>query len=121
MARILAVLDRQGILGGRHTDMKQETHKIFGLKRLAWIAAALVVLRIATWDLHHLLDQHDYQANVYCDVCLVVERSGDGVATDHGHAPTASVDAECRHAPAALLQAAIPPSPLPRGPPSLPV
>jgi hypothetical protein len=100
--------------------MKHHNYKTAGLKRLAWMAVLIVVLRIAAWDLHHVLDQHDYQSNAYCDVCLVAERGGDAIAVDHGHGLLPAVHAQaCSFLPGSL-RAAMPPAPLPRGPPSFP-
>lgn len=87
------------------------------LERFAWMVALVVVLRFAAWDLHHVFDLHT--ADEPCEICLVVERGGDGpvAAADKTLLPHASP------APRAAFsdprRASLAPCPLPRGPPAL--
>lgn len=97
--------------------MQQTSTPDLHLARFAWLVALVVVLRVLTWDLHHVLDQHP-DADERCQVCLVMERGGDGVTP----AAAKSLPGSCAPAPAeraADATHATPlPCPLPRGPPS---
>lgn len=87
------------------------------LQRFALMVALVVVLRVVAWDLHHALDLHAEQ-DQRCQVCLVMERGGDGVpelttvalAPASGPAPLPTA--------ARLIPIPRAPGPLPRGPPS---
>jgi hypothetical protein len=83
--------------------------------RLAWMVALLVVLRFGAWELHQSLDHHDDVQP--CQVCLVLERTGDGAPVSVGKplpVPTAE-PLQTRQSLAPAAAAA--PCPLPRGPP----
>jgi hypothetical protein len=98
--------------------MKQQSATRLRLTRYAWMAAFVVVLRLAAWDLHHVLDLHDWDATTHCDVCMVVERGGEPLvsssvtipATPLWSAPLGRLPVELRATPA--------PRPPSRGPPS---
>jgi hypothetical protein len=87
------------------------------LQRFAWMVALVVLLRVAAWDLHHVLDFHA-DTGERCQACLVMERGGDGVAPSAG----AALDHPCGQAPLPMLVGLVPtapaPGPWPRGPPS---
>jgi hypothetical protein len=106
------------IVSGRYTQMKRHNPIVpLRLERFAWMVAVVVVLRFAAWDLHHVFDLH--AADEPCEICLVVERGGDGpvavaarILLPHtSPAPRAAFSAPHRATPA--------PCPLPRGPPTL--
>lgn len=88
------------------------------LERFAWMVALVVVLRLLAWDLHHALDYHA-DADEHCQVCLVMERGGDGVTTVAAKMPPPQL----AQAPGELVSdpdyRALAYCPLPRGPPSL--
>jgi hypothetical protein len=48
------------------------------LQHFAWLAIALVAVRVLGWELHLVVEQH--QPGESCEVCLVAERSGDALA-----------------------------------------
>ncbi len=98
--------------------MKQQTAFLpTCLQRFAWMVALVVVLRVVAWDLHHALDLHA-ESDPRCQVCLVMERGGDGVLT----VAVVAVASPCGPAPLPMVSAFVPvapaPGPLPRGPPS---
>jgi hypothetical protein len=99
--------------------MKQQTAPTtVRLERFAWMVALVVVLRLLAWDLHHALDYHA-EADEYCQVCLVMERGGDGVAA----VAAKMLSPQLALAPTDLVSdpdyRAQAYRPLPRGPPSL--
>lgn len=87
------------------------------LQRFALMVALVVVLRVIAWDLHHALDLHA-ESEPRCQVCLVMERGGDGVLP----VTAAAVASTCGPAPLPMAAGIVPvapaPGPLPRGPPS---
>lgn len=88
------------------------------LERFAVLVALVVVLRLLAWDLHHALDFHA-DAGERCEVCMVMERGGDGVAAAPPRLlPPAQRPApsEFRSGPDFGVHAPCPPA---RGPPSL--
>lgn len=106
------------IVAGRYTQMKQHNPIVpLRLERFAWMVAVVIVLRFAAWDLHHVFDLH--AADGPCEICLVVERGGDGpVAVAERILPPHTSPAP-RAAFSAPHLATPDPCPLPRGPPSL--
>lgn len=97
--------------------MQQTSITDLHLARFGWLVALVVVLRVLTWDLHHALDQHP-DADERCQVCLVMERGGDGVTP----AAAETLPGPCAPAPAQFAADAVHatplPCPLPRGPPA---
>ncbi|HRP34306.1 MAG TPA: hypothetical protein PLI48_00355 [Gammaproteobacteria bacterium] len=98
--------------------MKQQTAILpTCLQRFAWMVALVVVLRVVAWDLHHAFDLHG-ESDPRCQVCLVMERGGDGVAP----VTVVAVACPCGPAPLPMVSALVPVAPalgpLPRGPPS---
>lgn len=86
------------------------------LTHFAMMVALVLVLRFVAWDLHHLLDLH--AADEPCEICLLVERGGEGGPSVTGvlaQAPPFAVPGPwCTEPPGSTPD----PCPLPRGPPS---
>lgn len=97
--------------------MQQTSTTDLRLARFAWLVALVVVLRVLTWDLHHVFDQHAH-ADERCEVCLVMERGGDGITP----AAARALPGPCAPTPVELAAdasyASPLPCPLPRGPPA---
>lgn len=97
--------------------MNQESAILpFDLKRLALLAALLLVLRFLALDLHHVVADH--QVGEPCELCLVLERGGNAVA--QAAVPftpqVVIISGAILASPAPVLAAAwLPP---PRGPPA---
>lgn len=87
------------------------------LQRFAWMVALVVVLRVFAWDLHHAFDLHA-EVGETCQVCLVMERGGDGVTPTTCEPGVAPCGQAPRHQAAGPILVATLPCPLPRGPPS---
>ena len=87
------------------------------LERFAWMVALVVVLRFTAWDLHHVFDLH--AADEPCEVCLVVERGGDGPVAATDKPPLPHISPAPRSGFANPHRATPAPCPLPRGPPTL--
>jgi hypothetical protein len=88
----------------------------FDMKRLALLAALLLVLRFMALDLHHAVADH--QVDEPCELCLVVERGGNAVAQVTTPLPPRLVIVTAAF-PALLPPAlAAPWLPPPRGPPA---
>lgn len=85
------------------------------LERFAWMVALVVVLRVVGWDLHHILEVHP--AAEHCEICLVAERGGDGIAVATGPDRLPLPATECRTEISPHHYASPAPCPLPRGPP----
>jgi hypothetical protein len=98
--------------------MKQQSATQIRLTRYAWMAAFVVLLRLAAWDLHHALDLHDWDAKTQCDVCMVVERGGEPVVSSSVTTPETSLWFAPLGRLPAELRATIAPRPPSRGPPS---
>ena len=82
------------------------------------MVALVVALRLLAWDLHHALDFHA-DAGERCEVCVVMERGGDGVVAVAGKLPTPAqppAHTACVSGPDFGVHAPCPPA---RGPPSL--
>lgn len=87
-----------------------------GIKRLAFLAMLVLVLRFVAVDWHQAAAHH--AADEPCEVCLVVERGGTGLAAVLPAAPNLA-PLPAPPVPATCVAAAGPaPAPLPRGPPS---
>jgi hypothetical protein len=88
------------------------------LERFALMVALVVVLRLLAWDLHHALDFHA-DSGERCEVCVVMERGGDGVVAAAGKLPPPAqppAPSACGSDPDFGVHAPCPPA---RGPPSL--
>jgi hypothetical protein len=88
----------------------------FDMKRLALLAALLLVLRFLAIDLHHAVADH--QVDEPCELCLVIERGGNAVAhaaTPLVTQPDVIAGAFLASSPPVLAVALRPP---PRGPPA---
>jgi hypothetical protein len=97
--------------------MKQHTPaRPLRLERFAWMVALVVVLRIAAWDLHFVFDLH--QPAEHCEICLVMERGGDGMTAAAGQAVPPPASPAAQAAFANPCRTTTLPCPLPRGPPS---
>jgi hypothetical protein len=86
------------------------------LTRFAWMVALVVVLRVVAWDLHLGFDLHD--PDEQCQVCLVLERGGDGVIAATGKGLAKINPTRLRLEQAEPYYAFLAPCPLPRGPPA---
>lgn len=85
------------------------------LRNFAWMLALVVLLRMAAWEIHHAFDAH--AVDEHCEICAVVERSGDTPAMANGQ-PAAPLSSDRLLAPPGIIAApAFAASPLPRGPP----
>lgn len=80
------------------------------------MVALVVVLRVVAWDLHLGFDLHD--PDEQCQVCLVLERGGDGVIAATGKCLPKFTPARARVEQAEPLYSSPASCPLPRGPPA---
>lgn len=81
------------------------------------MVALVVVLRVVAWDLHLGFDLHD--PDEQCQVCLVLERGGDGVIAATGKGLAKITHTRLRLEQEEPHYASFAPCPLPRGPPAL--
>jgi hypothetical protein len=86
------------------------------LQHFAWLAIALVAVRVLGWELHLVVEQH--QPGESCEVCLVAERSGDALAPSHKLSLAIPAAAEPRDAGCETFRSNSAPCPPARGPPS---
>lgn len=87
------------------------------LRRLALLAALLVVVRVLGWELHQLSAPH--VSGQACEVCLVAERCGDALPATLAVVPVLPRMAPSAAGSASLPRAIVAPCPPARGPPSL--
>lgn len=87
------------------------------LRRLALLAALLVVVRVLGWELHQVAAPH--VPGQSCEVCLVAERCGDALPTPLAVPPVPRQMAPPAAGLASLPRAIVAPCPPARGPPSL--
>lgn len=80
------------------------------------MVALVVVLRFIAWDLHHALNFHE--TSEPCEICLVFERGGDGVAATAATVSPAGPPPAIRPGIPEPCRATRAPCPPPRGPPS---
>jgi hypothetical protein len=86
------------------------------LERFAWLAIALVVVRVLGWELHLVVEKH--QPGESCEVCLVAERTGDALASSHKQSLAMPAADEARGAGCEIIRSNPAPCPPARGPPS---
>ena len=88
------------------------------LTHFALMVALVVVLRFVAWDLHHAANLHE--TDEPCEICLVFERGGDGVAATAATLLPPAPAPAMRAGIAEPYRAARAPCPPARGPPSFP-
>ncbi len=86
------------------------------IKRLAWLAALLVVLRVFAWELHNAVAEHPIGET--CQVCIAADRSDDALVATASVVQAATSDSATPRAPVSPPRAAAALRPPPRGPPS---